>query len=205
MVCRCAGIVTRTSSRFNLKRHFQKGHCTARWTNQATDIPPALPSEPVAESPHISESGPVEVKSSSSGRPQAAVPSLPEDADLRTRQDHLTEASRSVPHTVCTQLAAYVPSKPQDWLRFASRPEAQQVLRRFCGICGQWLACVRSAKLHYRSVHPTIYETFNMVAAADCKRVGHLVSPCSFCGAVVARIDQHLLRARSFGRLECAA
>ena len=82
-------------------------------------------------------------------------------------------------------LLMYLPS------RFASRPEAQQVLRRFCGICGQWLACIRSAKLHYRSVHPTIYETFNMVAAADCKRVGHLVSPCSFCGGVVARTDQH--------------
>ena len=29
---------------FNLKRHLQKGHCTARWTDQAADTPPILSS-----------------------------------------------------------------------------------------------------------------------------------------------------------------
>ena len=199
MACRYVGIVVRTSSRGStLSVIFRKGTAQrdgrTRQLIQATDIPPILPWEPVEGSPPILDSNSVQVQLSSPAQPPAAGPPLPEVADQYPRQVPAAEASRPLLHTVCAQLAAHVPSQPKDWLRFASRPETQQVLRRFCGICGQWLAKIRSAKLHYRSVHSAIYEKFNTVAAADCKRVGHLVSPCSFCGATCGDQNGSALR-----------
>ena len=101
---------------FNLKRHLQKGHCTARWTDQA----PILSLEPVDGSPPILDSNSVQVQLSSPAQPPAVVPPLPEVTDQHPRQVPAAEASRPLPHTVCAQLAAHVPSQAKDWLRFAS-------------------------------------------------------------------------------------
>ena len=190
MACRCVGIVVRTSSRGStLSVIFRRGTAPRDGRTRQLIFPQAYHwgqlRDPLPSWIRILS------RYNYKAQPPATVPPLPEVADKYPRQVPAAEASRPISHMVCAQLAAHVPSQPKDWLRFASQPEAQQVLRRFCGVCGQWLANIRSAKLHYRSVHSAIYEKFNTVAAADCKRVGHLVSPCSFCGAVVTRTDQH--------------
>ena len=50
---------------------------------------------------------------------------------------------------------------------------------------------MKSIKLHYRHVHADIYHRFCQTAAADCRKVGHLISPCVYCGARITRTDQH--------------
>ena len=70
-------------------------------------------------------------------------------------------------------------------------PGTQAVLRQFCAVCGQWLVSVRSIKLHYKQVHPEAYDRYSEKAAADCKKIGHLISPCTFCGYAMKRTDLH--------------
>ena len=82
---------------FGLKRHLQKGHCTARWTDQAADTPPILSLGPVDGSPPILDSTSVQVQLSSPAPPPAAVPPLPEVADQHPRQVPVAEASRPLP------------------------------------------------------------------------------------------------------------
>ena len=69
-------------------------------------------------------------------------------------------------------------------------PGTQAVLRQFCVVCGQWLVSVRSIKLHYKQVHPEAYDRYSEKAAADCKKIGHLISPCTFCGYAMKRTWQ---------------
>ena len=89
-------------------------------------------------------------------------------------------------------LLSVMPSiSPTQWLQFARRPEVQETLRHFCATCGQWLVSVKSIKLHYKHIHGDIYKRFCQTAAADCRKVGHLISPCVYCGATITRTDQH--------------
>ncbi|CAE7635287.1 yfiL [Symbiodinium sp. CCMP2592] len=66
-----------------------------------------------------------------------------------------TATAPVVPYTVAaptgSPLDGLLPEKPEDWLRFARQPKAQELLRQFCTTCGQWLVSVKSVKLHYRS------------------------------------------------------
>ena len=162
---------------FNLKRHIQHGHCTRRWqTALASQQPPAPTLAVVGHNPAPSM---LEVPRAAADDPPATapVPGAPTPAaDLPPSGSLLSEL---------------IPASPAQWLHFARRPEVQTTLRQFCATCGQWLVSVKSIKLHYRHVHTDIYHRFCQAAADDCKKVGHLISPCVYCGAHVIRTDQH--------------
>ena len=166
---------------FNLKRHIQHGHCTKRWqTALASQQPPAstlaeaghAPAPLLPEVPRTAEAPPVDVAPATapvSGEPKPAA-ACPSSSAL---------------------LSELIPASPAQWLQFARRPEVQTTLRQFCATCGQWLVSVKSIKLHYKHVHTDIYHRFCQTAADDCKKVGHLISPCVYCGAHITRTDQH--------------
>ena len=166
---------------FNLKRHIQHGHCTTRW--QATMTPQTphtstrteLSHDPAQSQPEATQT--TEVPPTAAALATAPVSGVP------------TQAGMSPPSPPLD--GALIPVSPAQWLSFARLPEVQTKLRQFCVTCGQWLVSVKSIKLHYRHVHVDIYNRFCQAAAADCKKVGHIVSPCVYCGAHITRTDQH--------------
>ena len=166
---------------FNLRRHIQQGHCTTRWqatmphpthhTSTRTDLNHS-PAQPQPEAMQTTEASP-----KAAALATAPVPGEPKQAGTNPSSPSLD--------------SALIPTSPTQWLSFARLPEVQAKLRQFCVTCGQWLVSVKSVKLHYRYVHADIYNRFGQAAAADCKKVGHIVSPCVYCGAHITRTDQH--------------
>ena len=166
---------------FNLRRHIQQGHCTTRWqatmthpthhTSTRTDLNHS-PAQPQPEAMQTTEASP-----KAAALATAPVPGEPKQAGMNPSSPPLDSAP--------------IPTSPTQWLSFARLPEVQAKLRQFCVTCGQWLVSVKSVKLHYRYVHADIYNRFGQAAAADCKKVGHIVSPCVYCGAHITRTDQH--------------
>ena len=76
------------------------------------------------------------------------------------------------------------------WMDVAQHAYILEQLKHRCCICSQWVANI-SIKLHVLKVHPEMYNTAGATALADCKQVGHLISPCRFCGAQVSKTSQH--------------
>ena len=166
---------------FNLKRHIQHGHCTRRW--QTALASPQPPAPVLAEVGRNSAPSTLQV-------PQAAADPLAEDPPATAPVSGVPTPTADLPPGGSI-LSALIPASPAQWLTFARHPEVQRTLRQFCATCGQWLVSVKSIKLHYQHVHTDIYHRFCQAAAADCKKVGHLISPCVYCGAHVTRTDQH--------------
>ena len=166
---------------FNLKRHIQKGHCARRWQS-ALNSQETSAIEPVSANTSIV---PPTIQA------QQSEPAL-QETDPHATAPVLGEPMPAVsPSPSGPLLSAMLPVSPAQWLHFARRPEVQETLRHFCATCGQWLVSVKSIKLHYRHVHGDIYKRFCQTAAADCRKVGHLISPCVYCGAAITRTDQH--------------
>ena len=166
---------------FNLKRHIQNGHCTRRW--QTALAPQASPA------PEFASEGQSIVQSMLQVPRSDADPL--EDAPPTTAPAPGAPMPAEGPPPSGSLLSAMIPVSPTKWLHFARCPEVQATLRQFCATCGQWLVSVKSIKLHYRHIHTDIYNRFCQTAAADCRKVGHLISPCVYCGATITRTDQH--------------
>ena len=96
----------------------------------------------------------------------------------------------TAPHTSPTQLL-FLQAPLHEWLGLARRPEVGAVLRQFCVLCGQWIANISSLKLHVSKTHPTLYKQFGKQATATCAKVGHVCSPCRYCGKAISRTDVH--------------
>ena len=170
---------------FNLKRHIQQGHCVRRWRDalqsreNSTGAPISASSTVVLTSAQVQLSEPdLQVAD-----PVAAAPASgePVRADMQVGS----------PTPGGPFLSLMPPASPTQWLQFARRPEVREKLQHFCVTCGQWLVSVKSIKLHYRHTHGDIYQRFCRTAAADCRKVGHLISPCAYCGTAITRTDQH--------------
>ena len=166
---------------YNLKRHIQHGHCTTRW--QTALAPQPSPASTPVEVGHDPVLSPPKVPQTAEAPPVAGAPiSAPISGEP---MQALNSPSG------CSLLSDLIPASPTQWLSFARHPEVRTTLRQFCATCGQWLVSVKSIKLHYRHVHVDIYHRFCQAAADDCKKVGHIVSPCVYCGAHITRTDQH--------------
>ena len=76
-------------------------------------------------------------------------------------------------------------------MSIAQHTDILEQLRHRCCICSQWVANIRSIKLHVLKVHPEFYNTAGAAALADCRKIGHLISPCRYCGAQVSKASQH--------------
>ena len=166
---------------FNLKRQKQHGHCTTRWHATLTPQPPHTSTR--AEMSHDPAQLPPEATQTTEVPPTAAALAAAPVSGVPTQAVTCPSSTSLV--------GELVPVSPTQWLSFARLPEVQTKLRQFCVTCGQWLVSVKSIKLHYRHVHTDIYNRFCQAAAADCKKVGHIVSPCVYCGAHITRTDQH--------------
>ena len=77
------------------------------------------------------------------------------------------------------------------WMSIAQHTDILEQLRHRCCLCSQWVANIRSIKLHVLKVHSEFYNTAGAAALADCREIGHLISPCRYCGAQVSKTSQH--------------
>ena len=90
----------------------------------------------------------------------------------------------------------------KQWMDIAQHAHILEMLKHRCCVCvSQWIANIRSVKLHVLKVHPEIYKSTGAEALADCKKVGHLVSSCRFCGMKVSKTSEHAGTCPVFGRL----
>ena len=56
------------------------------------------------------------------------------------------------------------------WMEIEQNTHIIEQLRHRCCICSQWIANIRSIKLHVLKVHPEIYNAAGAAALTDCKK-----------------------------------
>ena len=98
--------------------------------------------------------------------------------------------SAQEPNTPLSQIRALCKPLSQ-WMSIAQHTDILEQLRHRCCICSQWVANIRSIKLHVLKVRPDFYNTAGAAALAACRKIGRLISPCRYCGAQVSKASQH--------------
>ncbi len=180
---RCRHCLRDLKNYYNFRRHFAGRHCPvlglqqgdrSHDTSAPTGEPPQTASLPEAQYP-AQEKRPVV---------------LPVDSSTRTEVPSTTAPNATAEEPPVKSIAR-LDLRRSEWLHIFRFPHIKQQLQHRCVICSQWLANIRSIKLHVRSVHTDIYNSLGQQATVDCSKVGHVVSPCKFCDAVVTRTDQH--------------
>ena len=159
----------------NFCRHFSGRHCSSRW--QAQHAAPL--GEPDA---------PPELRSAAEG---STISPDPESRRRCTVETGRSDDSATTGGITAVQLIRSLNRPLHQWLDVLQESQIMEQLRHRCCICSQWIANIRSVKLHILKVHPDIYHSSGAAALADCRKVGHVTSPCRFCGMQVSKTSQH--------------
>ena len=183
---RCKHCLGDLKNYFNFKRHFAGRHCPVSWLARNG-----------TEQPVPAQSGPLTQESQR--EPSVAAPVVPSGTPVLPVQSTEPSSASGSHRQTDAQCADLTPIQAvadlklprNEWLKIFHFPHIKTMLKHKCVVCSQWLANIRSVKLHMRKVHPEVYHGAGEKAAADCSKLGHIVSPCKYCDMQVTRTDQH--------------
>ena len=117
----------------------------------------------------------------------SSAPPLNDAVDVQQGTDQAAACQADMPLAVIRALSLLL----KQWMDIAQHTHILDQLKHRCCVCSQWIANIRSVKLHVLKVQPEIYKTTGAAALAGCKNVDHLVSPCRFCGTQMSKTSQH--------------
>ena len=139
----------------NFCRHFAGRHCSVMWRAQQEALQDTPGQQEDVATPR-QDAGP------SAGFERQVSSTV--DRNQPSEGTHVQEVD-----TPLRQIRAL--GKPlNQWMEIVQNTHILEQLKHRCCVCSQWIANIRSVKLHVLKVHPEIYNTAGAAALADCKK-----------------------------------
>ena len=160
----------------NFCRRFAGRRCSVMWRTQQE-----------ASKASAADSAQLQSSRNDANPTASSAPPLTYAVDVQQGTDQAAAYQADMPLAVIRALSLLL----KQWMDIAQHTHILDQLKHRCCVCSQWIANIRSVKLHVLKVQPEIYKATGAAALAGCKKVDHLVSPCRFCGTQMSKTSQH--------------